>query len=163
MKTRCKKNAGFTLIEMIIVVAIVSILAAIAVPTYQEQVRKSRRADVMDILTDCAAVQARNFSTASPPSYYTGADLAAGGNAAGLCNNLVSKDGFYTLAVTNNNPANCNDANGATWCFLITAVPAAGGSQVADTRCATWTIDHRDRKTALDDQDNDTTLECWRS
>lgn len=42
-----KKSAGFTLIELMIVVAVVAILASIALPAYQDSVRKSRRADVM--------------------------------------------------------------------------------------------------------------------
>jgi type IV pilus assembly protein PilE len=38
------KSRGFTLIELLVVIAIVGILAAIAIPSYNEQVRKSRRA-----------------------------------------------------------------------------------------------------------------------
>ena len=40
-----KKTSGFTLIELLITIAVVGILAAIAVPSFQEQVRKGRRAE----------------------------------------------------------------------------------------------------------------------
>jgi len=49
-----KKTGGFTLIEVMIVVAIVAVLAAIAYPSYQDQVRKSRRAEGKGLLLDTA-------------------------------------------------------------------------------------------------------------
>src|SRR5437764_6451329 len=49
------RTRGFTLIEMMIVIAVVGILAAIALPAYQEQVRKSRRASAEAHLMDIAA------------------------------------------------------------------------------------------------------------
>ena len=46
MRTEMTKQSGFTLIELMIVVAVVAILAAIALPSYQDHIRKSRRAQV---------------------------------------------------------------------------------------------------------------------
>lgn len=59
---KLKKHNGFTLIEVMIVVAIVGILAAIAYPSYQEQVRKSRRADCAGELTLLANAMERFFT-----------------------------------------------------------------------------------------------------
>ena len=44
------RHAGFTLIELMLVVAVVGILAAIAYPSYQEQVRQTRRAEVASLV-----------------------------------------------------------------------------------------------------------------
>jgi prepilin-type N-terminal cleavage/methylation domain len=49
-----KKNRGFTLIEILIVVAVVGIIAAIAWPSYQSQLRKGRRADAQAFMMDVA-------------------------------------------------------------------------------------------------------------
>lgn len=54
--------AGFTLIELMFVVAIVAILLALAYPSYVDQVRKARRADATSTLMDRAQVLERCFS-----------------------------------------------------------------------------------------------------
>lgn len=107
-----KKLAGFTLIELMIVVAVVAILAAVAFPSYQEHVRKGNRVDAMTALTDLHVAQERwrSYNTQYAASL---ADL----NRA-----ATSESGLYTLAIT------AADAAG----FTATATPAAGSRQAGD-------------------------------
>lgn len=58
-----KRNHGFTLIELMIAVAIVGILAAIAYPSYLDQVRKSKRSDARSLVLQTANRQERYFTT----------------------------------------------------------------------------------------------------
>ena len=55
-------NSGFTLIELMVVVAIVGILAAIAYPSYQEHVRRANRAEARGILLEMAQSLERNYT-----------------------------------------------------------------------------------------------------
>ncbi len=97
------QSHGFSLIELIIAVAIVGVLAAIAIPSYDEYVDRGRRADakafLMRLSSDQETFYAQNFSYAnsitaagqlgyadaiSPESHYTAAlDVQPGGCAAG--------------------------------------------------------------------------------
>ena len=113
----------------------------------------------MEALTDCASVQARNYSVAAPPSYLDEGDITS----SGACNDLVSKNGHYTIEVENDNcSTNVPGGGNAFWCFSLTATPVAGSSQAADDLCATMTLDYRGRKAATG-TGGDTTDLCWRS
>ena len=57
-----RRESGFTLIELMVVVAIIAILAAIAYPNYQDYLRKGRRADVMGTLTSFSAAMERHYT-----------------------------------------------------------------------------------------------------
>ena len=73
------KSKGFTLIELMIVVAIVGIIAAVAYPSYQEQVNKSRRADCSGALVGFANAMERFYSVNNT---YLGAGVSGADSGA---------------------------------------------------------------------------------
>lgn len=74
---RRSRECGFTLIELMIVVAVVAILAAIAYPSYQEYVRKARRAQAKADLVELAQT-AERFHTVN--NTYDGFEKSSGGD-----------------------------------------------------------------------------------
>jgi type IV pilus assembly protein PilE len=123
---RRRAGAGFTLIELMIVVAIVGILAAIAYPIYTRYIMQSRRADAKTALLDLAARQERYFSINNTYAL-TAANLGYSGTFPVSVN--TSNTAYYQLNVSLAN----------TTAFTATATPI--GVQTADTQCGTYTID----------------------
>lgn len=123
-----KAEYGFTLIELMIVVAIVGILAAIAYPSYTDSVRKTKRSDAQVALSRAATLQEREYTQNNVYST-TMADI--GGS--------TSEEGYYTISASI--PTSC-----APSCYLLSATPVAGGPQASDVDCWTITLDHTGRK-----------------
>ncbi len=130
---------GFTLIELMIVVAVVAILAAIAYPSFQDQIRKSRRAQAKADLVEYAALAERFHTTNN--SYvgfrlpFTVSPREAGANVR------------YNL--TPNTPF------AAANTYTITATPV--GAQAAD-RCGTLSVNQAGVKTETGAA---ALAECW--
>jgi len=93
MNTVHKK--GFTLIELMIVLAIVAILVALALPSFQDTVRKSRRSDAMNGILNIHLAQERY--RANNATYGTALQLELIANAG---DDLFSPDGHYKLTIS---------------------------------------------------------------
>jgi type IV pilus assembly protein PilE len=146
--TPSRKHAtfGFTLIELMVTVAIVAILATVATTSYQSQVLKSRRTDAKSALLDLAGREERLYSTKNAYSS-TATDLGYTGAFP-----ITIGSGYYTVNVEVPDPSFA----GAGASYRITATP--GGSQVHDTDCATFVVRQTGAQTSTG---TGTAPTCW--
>ncbi|MBS0287745.1 MAG: type IV pilin protein [Proteobacteria bacterium] len=114
-----KRIKGFNLIELMIVLVIVGILAAIAYPAYTDHMIATRRSDGQAALLNLSALMEH---------YFTENNTYVGATPTALGVTSASQQGYYTVAVS---------AASATG-FTLTATPA--GAQTADTTCGALTI-----------------------
>jgi type IV pilus assembly protein PilE len=146
-----KFSKGFTLIELMIVVAIIGIMAAIAYPSYMEQIRKSRRADANGALLGLANAMQRH---ATDEGTYEGAAAGGGdlGDPAIFATQSPVEGGtaYYTL--------NIFAANATT--FDVRAVPTTNGGQNT-YRCGTLTLTHDGVKGVTGADPGVTWDDCW--
>lgn len=148
--------AGMTLIELMIVVVVVGILAAIAVPSYRNYVMRAQRSDATATLLRVAAAQEKFYLQNN--TYST--DVTAAGLNLTAAAPLNSEHSWYSVAVVAHpDPVFAGDLTRA---FQATATAVAGGAQIADTSCRTFTIDHTGRRIAANSGGTDNTAACWR-
>jgi len=132
-----KQCRGFTLVELMIVIAIVGTLSAVAIGYYGNYVTDSNRTDARAALTQTSA------SLEKCKALYSAYD-------DGRCNvgfPVTSDDGLYTVAAT--------AIAGTT--FLLTATPVAGGYQAGDNDCTTLTL----TSTGIEGGTGADVTECW--
>jgi type IV pilus assembly protein PilE len=134
---------AFTLIELMIVVALLGVLASIALPAYQQSLRAGARSEAQSLLLQVAANQERFYSDNN--TYSATADPLA--SPAGTT--LTSQNGLYQVAV-----AACSGGTIGN-CFIATATPQ--GNQTSDA-CTTLTISN----TGLRGATGDSVENCWR-
>jgi type IV pilus assembly protein PilE len=138
--------AGFTLIELMIVVAIVAILAMIAYPSYSRYVQRTHRADGKELLLRLAAAQEKHLAAFN--TYANSITAAPTSGGLGLSTATTSENGYYAIGVA-------TSTDGST--FTLTATPTAEGQQASDA-CGALSIDNALNKTYSGDQTNG---KCW--
>jgi len=132
------RQAGFTLLELMIVVIIIAILSAVAVPSYRNYAVKTHRTDAQRVLMDLAGRQERYFYSHNT---YTDtlADLSGTTTMAGQ---------YYAISIPS---ASSTD-------YTVTAT-AIGTQQKDDALCQSLSLDRSGGRTSTGSSDNDP--KCW--
>lgn len=152
-------NQGFTLTELMIVVAIIGILAAIAYPSYLDSTRKARRADAKGVLLQAAQWMERFYTEnncyhRSPPCSTTTVTVTLPITQSPI--EGTSK--YYDISLS----TNCTGAATVTAnAFTLSACPIAGSAQAND-KCGTLTLTHTGAKGISGASSGVTPDECWR-
>ncbi len=141
-RKRAARSMGFTLIELLVALAIVGILAAVAVPTYQNSVEKSRRTDGKVALTQAATLQEQWFFQFN---VYTNDVTNLGSSGA----TLTSPEGYYTITAA-------TASAGSEFTLTATAI----GNQLKDTNCRVLSLAHTGQKLSRD-SGGSTSADCW--
>ena len=145
------QQRGVTLIELVVVMIIVGILAAVAIPTYRNYVIRSQRSDAKDALLTLATAQEKFYLQCN--RYATGIAAAPNCVALNLQGTNSSKNGWYTLTI----PPGANATS-----YTVSATATIGRNQYQDEDCRTFSINERGVRTAADAGGADNTAECWR-
>ena len=129
-----RSNRGFTLIEIMIVIAIIGIVLTISIPSYNEYVKKGRRAEVVSLLSDQAQSLERFYTK---NNVYTGITGLSAGND------------FYTLTPTITDQT-----------FLLTAARKTGTAMATD-KCGDFTLTNTGVRSMNNATTGLTTKDCW--
>ncbi len=120
-------SPGFTLVELLAAVVVLGVLLAVALPSFNNSLRKSRRSDAVSALT--AVQQAQERWRSLHPAYAADSDLSVAA-PTGLGLSSTTSSGAYGIAITSFDPP--DNAIG----YIVTAATSSTGPQSGDAACA---------------------------
>ena len=147
MKSR-HLGKGFTLIELMITVAIVAILAAIAYPSYTEQVARSRRNDAKSVLLEAAQWSERQYTVGNTYAVTLRSDLGRSPKGTGTK--------LYDIAYVTSPAASAPSGTG----FFLQATPTTGNPMASD-KCGSFIVSNTGGKTLSGNATGTDVALCW--
>jgi type IV pilus assembly protein PilE len=155
-KISTRKTNGFTLIELMITVAIVSLLSAIAIPSYNEYVARSKRTELKSVLQEAGQWMERHYSENYRYDQNTAGTAIADIFPAGLTQVPRQGTAAYTIAVS----------QAAARSYTLTATRAAAGPMAID-KCGDFTLTNTGVRATTNYSSQYTSAaiaatECWR-
>lgn len=155
-----RPSAGFTLIELMVVLVILGVLASIAIPSYRSYVLRANRTEARTALLGLATAQEKYYLQCNTYVAALNSGVANVCPAAGVTASLrypgESERGLYTIAIT------AADADGWT----ATAIPLSTAAQSNDTKCQFYSLTSLGVRQAGPNSNGSgitatTTAECW--
>jgi type IV pilus assembly protein PilE len=147
-----KLSHGFTLVELMVTVVIISIITAIAYPSYRDNVNRSKRADARALLLENAQFMERFFTENNS---YSQSNAAV--PVAPVLPNLVSPRGATGARVNYNISFRALPALSQTT-FAIQAIPA---NSMSSDKCGTFTLNQLGQRGTVGNSGGMTSETCW--
>jgi type IV pilus assembly protein PilE len=151
VKSAPARNRGFSLIELLITLAILAIVTSLGVAGYRQYVQRAARVDATSALLRVAAAQERFYTQ---NGQYAGDEELTLAPPAGL-GITGTERGYYALAIDS---ADAELASG----FTASAMVDPGSNQGDDEDCWIFSINERGQRSARDRDDAENTDRCWR-